>query len=31
MLESQTNKTAETENWVNELKKMEDEHERDKL
>ena len=31
MLESQTNKTAETENWVKELKKMEDEHGQEKL
>ena len=31
MLESQTNKTSETENWVKELKKMEDDHGQDKL
>jgi len=31
MLESQLNKTPETEMWVKELKKMEDEHGQDKL
>lgn len=31
MLESQLNKTQETENWINELKKMEDKHGQDKL
>jgi hypothetical protein len=31
MLESQLNKTPETETWVKELKKMEDEHGPDKL
>ena len=31
MLESQLNKTPETEMWVKELKKMEDEHVQDKL
>ena len=31
MLESQLNKTPETETWVKELKKMEDEHGQDKL
>ncbi len=31
MLESQLNKTPETETWIKELKKMEDEHEQNKL
>jgi hypothetical protein len=31
MLESQLNKTPETETWIKELKKMEDEHGQDKL
>ncbi len=31
MLESQLNKTSETETWIKELKKMEDEHGQDKL
>lgn len=31
MLESQSSKTPETETWINELKKMEDEHGQDKL
>ncbi len=31
MLESQSNKTSETETWIKELKKMEDKHEQDKL
>jgi len=31
MLESQLNKTPETETWIKELKKMENEHRQDKL
>ena len=31
MLESQSNKTPETETWIKELKKMEEEHGQDKL
>ena len=31
MLESQLNKTPETETWIKELKKMEDEHGQEKL
>ncbi len=31
MLESQSNKTSETETWIKELEKMEHEHERDKI
>ena len=31
MLESQSNKTPETETWIKELKKMEDKHGQNKL